>query len=484
MYNSKIPCTLKMILGFSFLLLMFSSCENWLAVSPESEVKYDDLYSNKNGFKDQLTGIYTSMCSEELYGAHLTYGMMDALGQQYTWKIQAGNYYYLHRFEYDNPLSVSIIHSVWSQMYNSIANINILLKAIDEYGDILSPAEKDIYKGEALALRAYLHFDILRMFGKSYKVGENSVSIPYVKSISKKVTSPSTVSEVLEFAKQDLETAKRLLQVDPILTGDVSTEFLGNRSYHLNYYAVCAELARVCLYKNDSKEALENAVTVIESGKFPWVTRDKVSTSTREERDGVFVSEGIFILNNMRLKTLTNKYLREGQSDNQFNVLISKPEVIDEIFESSLYGGFDWRYVYFFENIAGTYKANTKLWQMDMMPDTYRNKQPLLKISEMYLIAAECEPEKEKAIAYLNKLRQNRGISQDYDLKNDISVEMFKQAIEKEYRKEFVSEGQWFFYCKRNDKEELPNVSVPFSKSYYVLPIPQQEEEYGNHKNQ
>lgn len=121
---------------------------------------------------------------------------------------------------------------------------------------------------------------------------------------------------------------------------------------------------------------------------------------------------------------------------------------------------------------------------MDMMPDTYRNKQPLLKISEMYLIAAECEPEKEKAIAYLNKLRQNRGISQDYDLKNDISVEMFKQAIEKEYRKEFVSEGQWFFYCKRNDKEELPNVSVPFSKSYYVLPIPQQEEEYGNHKNQ
>ena len=98
----------------------------------------------------------------------------------------------------------------------------------------------------------------------------------------------------------------------------------------------------------------------------------------------------------------------------------------------------------------------------------------------MYLIAAECEPDRAKAIDYLNELRQNRGFSKDYDIASNITEEQLKSIIEKEYRKEFVGEGQWFFYCKRNDKDELPNVTVPFSKTYYVLPMPQQEKEYGN----
>lgn len=70
---------------------------------PEYGSKYDDLFSYKNGFKDQLTGVYTALCSEELYGAHLGFGMLDALGQQYYWNQEAGTYYYLHRFVYDNP---------------------------------------------------------------------------------------------------------------------------------------------------------------------------------------------------------------------------------------------------------------------------------------------------------------------------------------------------------------------------------------------
>lgn len=74
------------------LVLGTTSCQNWLDVSPESEVKYDDLFSTKNGFKDQLTGVYTKMCDEGLYGAHLTYGMVDALGQQYVWTQEMGNY--------------------------------------------------------------------------------------------------------------------------------------------------------------------------------------------------------------------------------------------------------------------------------------------------------------------------------------------------------------------------------------------------------
>ena len=178
----------KNILGILFFSLLSVSCQEWLDVSPSTEVKYDDLFSYKNGFKDQLTGVYTALCSEELYGAHLGFGMLDALGQQYYWNQEAGTYYYLHRFVYDNPKSEEVINSIWNNMYNAIANVNILLQGIEDHRGILAADEEKIYEGEAYALRAFLHFDLLRLFGKSYVSGAGEKAIPYVSKISKEIT--------------------------------------------------------------------------------------------------------------------------------------------------------------------------------------------------------------------------------------------------------------------------------------------------------
>lgn len=81
---------------------------------------------------------------------------------------------------------------------------------------------------------------------------------------------------------------------------------------------------------------------------------------------------------------------------------------------------------------------------------------------------------------YLNTLRRHRGFEEVHDLKENITDENLQMAIRKEYRKEFIGEGQWFFYCKRTEQAVLPNITVPFSKAYYVLPMPDQEKEYGN----
>ena len=138
----------KNILGILFFSLLSVSCQEWLDVSPSTEVKYDDLFSYKNGFKDQLTGVYTALCSEELYGAHLGFGMLDALGQQYYWNQEAGTYYYLHRFVYDNPKSEEVINSIWNNMYNAIANVNILLSKTT--GEFLQPMKKKSTKGKLM----------------------------------------------------------------------------------------------------------------------------------------------------------------------------------------------------------------------------------------------------------------------------------------------------------------------------------------------
>ena len=469
---------IRNILGVLLLATLSTSCQDWLDVSPETEVKYDDLFSYKNGFKDQLTGVYTSLCTEDLYGAHLTFGMLDALGQQYVWQREAGIYYHLNRFEYKNSTSEGIISGIWNNMYNTIANVNILLKGLDEYPNVLTAKERNIFKGEALALRAFLQFDLLRMFGKSYVSGSAMKSIPYVKEISKEVPPLKTVAEVCDLAINDLKEAATLLEEDPIKTGESSTTFLGTRSFHFNYYAVRALMARIYLYKNDKTNALANALEVIDSKKYPWVAEEKVTTSDRESRDGIFLPECIFMLNNTKLKSLTETYLKESDNNTTGNLLVMDNNVVNEIFEADKYGGTDWRYTYYFASLASYYQGSTKLFQVS---STYNNRQPLLRLSEMYLIAAECVTSKKDALAYLNTLRHNRGFDESNDLTEDeVTNDMLQGIIGKEYRKEFIGEGQWFFYCKRMDEALLPNVTVPFSKEFYVLPIPDAELEYGN----
>lgn len=457
-------------------LLLCASCNDWLDVSPQSEVKYDDMFSTKDGFRDQLTGIYTALCDESLYGAHLTYGMADAMGQQYVWTQEAGNYYHFWRFEYSNSTCESIISAVWSEMYNTIANINILLQGIDEHRGVLSDADEKIYEGECYGLRAMLHFDLLRLFGKSMAAGGGDKAIPYVESISKQVTPLSTVSEVIDKCVADLERASTLLADDPMRTGDEPTTMQGTREWRFNYYAVRALLARISLYKGDKAAALGYASEVIGSDKFPWVESDKVTTTTREERDGLFKSECIFTLNNRSLTDLTEKYLRESTSNSVGNLLVTSPEVRDEIFETTTYG-FDWRSNYLFEQMNGNYYGSTKLWQVNSETN---NRQPLMRVSEMWLIAAECAATTEEALQYLNTLRHHRGFDESSNLTaTDVEGSMLDEHIGREYRKEFIGEGQWFFYCKRMNRATVPDAMVPFSRNFYVLPMPDQEKDYG-----
>lgn len=145
-----------------------------------------------------------------------------------------------------------------------------------------------------------------------------------------------TVSDVLDKIIADLKEASKLLENDPIKTGSTTTDFIGTRKWHLNYYAVRALMARVYMYKNDKENALACAKEVIDSEKFPWVSNDKVTTTSRDTRDGLFKSECIFMLNNRSLKTLTEKYMKEGTSYGSGNILHVSPEVKDDILKQLL----------------------------------------------------------------------------------------------------------------------------------------------------
>lgn len=60
-----------------------------------------------------------------------------------------------------------------------ILNCNKLLKNIQGKQSLFTGYNYDIIRGEALALRAMLHFDMLRLFGPVYSLNPDGTAIPY-----------------------------------------------------------------------------------------------------------------------------------------------------------------------------------------------------------------------------------------------------------------------------------------------------------------
>ena len=58
---------------------------------------------------------------------------------------------------------------LWLKLYNEIANINNFLQYLESNGDVIvTEGYRDLMKGEALGLRAFHYFDLLRLWGPIY----------------------------------------------------------------------------------------------------------------------------------------------------------------------------------------------------------------------------------------------------------------------------------------------------------------------------
>mgnify|MGYP001051121223 FL=1 len=113
-----------------------------------------------------------------------------------------------------------------------------------------------------------------------------------------------------------------------------------------------------------------------------------------------------------------------------------------------------------------------KYKEVDDKGKGYQYLMPLMRISEMYLIAAECTDE---GVEYLNKLREARKIAnvgEGADLMDE---------LEKEYRREFIGEGQLFWFFKRRNQTDIMTGSgdeVAMNKEKYLFRLPQEEEDH------
>ena len=476
--------------------MLFASCNDWLDLKPYGEVEADKMFETEQGYLQTLAGSYLLLTDPSAYGYELTAGFPDEI--VHYWKKQSEFY----EFDYTNMDVEGRLNATWAKMYEAIANTNLLLGYLEN----ADPNDIEHYnwiKGESLGLRAYLHLDLLRLYGPVLQGdGMQQKSIPYHEEFSNQIVQLMTAEEVISRIQRDLDSAYVLLADDPIKVNgrdqakdefngddDVETERIPGfavtyRGSHMNYYAVCATLARLYQLKGDQQNALKYAMEVIDGGKdvFEFVRREDLAEG---EPDRMFERELIWSVYDMQIKAHLADELKSSEHDDLF---------MEYVYEDARsYGSEeDYRENYWITE----YPSSPSFWYVSKYDrefslqdqsdiTVYRSAIPMIRLTEMYYIAAEANLETNPAETYrlLNAVRESRNISAlPTSIEQDANT--LREQLIYECQKEYWGEGKLFYFNKRlflniQTREE----NIPASEAIYELPIPDDEIEFGDNNN-
>ncbi|WP_082422619.1 RagB/SusD family nutrient uptake outer membrane protein [Aquimarina longa] len=204
-------------------------------------------------------------------------------------------------YEYTyNPNTLGPVSLYFYKAYNSIRTANTVIKQID---NLPAGEDRDNILGQALAIRAYAHFDLARIYAKIPTQSDDangSLGVAYIKAEDgdtedelakpKRETVAANYTEIIE----DLEKALTLVGVD-------------NGLERFNKNSINGILSRVYLYNGDYQKAIDAAdkvtTKIIKGDKlddlYTDVTQDGIvftlainsATETRNNNVGVLYNQ-------------------------------------------------------------------------------------------------------------------------------------------------------------------------------------------------
>ena len=450
-----------------------ASCSDWLDVTPNTDVPAKELFTTENGFSSALAGLYIVMTEENAYGKNLSFGLVEQLAQMYD-KLPDGTTNRSSVYIYDRETSGAYntkgqLANIWLAQYHTIANVNNLLKWWNINGEVVltNTDTRNMIRGEALALRAFLHFDLLRGWGPVNYAGSDEAKemkcIPY-RTVADHSKQPLlSAREVVGNIIRDLQEAKQYMSYEKDL--DLSNSING-RHLRFNYHAVNAMLARVYSYAGEKDSAALYAKAVIDECGLVLASGN--------DNDPILTSEVIFGLNMHELKDNLSEYFALGEKMNtKYYLNIS---TLNSLFETTGSESEDMR-------AKGTAFHRNNEQQKAISLKYIENDNeviPLIRLPEMYYIMCESLDDGDEAAMYINGVRNKRGLSKSKDVACD-TEELRQVALNKEYRKEFYAEGQYFWFLKTHGiLGTLPHQpEVTLVKENFVFPLPDAEIEYG-----
>jgi len=434
-----------LLFALSFTIM---SCNKVLDVKPTDSVAAEDAIKDKVGVEHALIGSYNALQATGLYylnaiivgdvaADNLTHtGTMMEYGQIESKPIPAEN---------------SIVEGMWSGAYNGINCVNNILVQLPGIGDI-TPAESDQYEGEALFIRALLHYYLATYFGGVPIQTQPTLDLSHI-DIAR-----NTLAEVYDQVVTDLTIAKTKLS---------KTKVVGRA----NTYCASALLAKVYL------------------SKFQ-LTNDQPSSALAIAWSDTVISKGGYSLANY-------SSLFDPKITN------SSESILEIVYDVQNNNRFLAQY-FFSRELLGRYEVapENELIQSYEPADTLRlaatvaydvNKQPygfkysdvaggtdhvyVFRLAEMYLIRAEALAYSNGDIASIqtdiNTVRNRAGLANT----TASTIPDLKLAIENECRHEFAFEGHRWSDLVRT-KRAVPILGI--DEKYTLFPIPLSEKQTNN----
>ena len=459
----------KLSLLAAFVLILATGCEKTIdKISPEFSLDGSKPIKNLEEAESVLTGSYSGFLQDGYYscsGANPSGSfnfLPDISGDDLIETLESlGNYRRHAEWTYNN--TDPWISNAWNDVFSVLSPANILLRDIDAVpGDIKA---KNRLKGQALAIRAHVHFDMLRSWGLSLNRNSTALGVPYVKVYDVNGQPPRlTVKETYDNILADLNSAKTLLSsVDRPINSSTK------RAY-IDVNVVNAMIARVNFYAGELNAAAAAAQLVINA----------VPLATVSEFPEIWTDESVAeVLWAPAFETAADGYTYENAFFARGNRSTYRP-TSDLI---ALYQPGDIRPASYYGVIGGR-TVVTKYLGKGSATDGLVNWKAY-RVSEMYLILAESLYTTNQTAARnaLDQLRSNRIIG--YTSVGETGTALLT-AIRTERRKEMAFEGYRFYEYKRLGNLAINRVgcgvgslsnicSLSSSSRAWAWPIPQNE---------
>jgi len=145
------------------VVLLLSSCSDFLTVTPDNRTEEEGYYDSPQRVEQAVTGVYTDLRRALLQNySWLMYGEARAgdlvVNVDYLSYVTAQN---LKANQYD-----LVQLTDWGYFYDVIKSANDVLDIVGKSDDeVLSEYQRNLYKGEALALKSMAYFYLTRIWG-------------------------------------------------------------------------------------------------------------------------------------------------------------------------------------------------------------------------------------------------------------------------------------------------------------------------------
>ena len=429
------------------LVLLISGCvkDEWMNPAPITSLSDLTVFESKDRIANQVNGMYASLKNGwHLGGRFLAYNDLRCD----NFLPNSSNLVTLYAtWNHSVISSTNEVQNFWNNTYQTVNVVNVFLEGLTNAWDegklsgVISQAEYDQYRSEALTIRAFCYFDLMQMYCKPYHMGNGAnrglpLRLTANKSAADNDLAPSQVSEIYTQILSDLNAAEGMA------ISDFGNGHLNITRIHKN--TIIAFKTRIYLHMHNWGAVVTESAKIV-SATAPFAASSGVANALADDYASIFASphstkESIFSLphtsaNNAGTQNHLAHYFDPGSGESYYLVTG----------DGSLYDAMD---------ATDARKVMIKIHSEDSQPyiSKYTDQQtrsdyvPILRWAEVLLNRAEAivrggNSVTQEAVDLLNAVRVRSLETGAYALADFATVEAFYTAILHERNMEFLGEG-------------------------------------------